>query len=454
MKSSNISFYFVLYIVAMVTVFVITMERDDLLKQRDEDLAHLVEVYVKPLALSAYVDTARFFIEQNQPITREPVRIRAKVDGPVDKSDVVFSLLDAHRLFPEETEQPIEGTMLNEAGDGVLMTSPLQEGVYRFMVAANTRRITTMGNKMHVFIRDTTYTVGYSPRLENVDRDTTFLIAKVERSGVSSPPITLSVQEAVENWVVGPAFNKKIFLSGAENPDLVVFGASAGRIERSPEASFVTFVWDVPALGKRSFTVTADARRGLGERDRAATTFMVDVLPATFVTPPSEKGFWGIPYAFDGQIAGLSPLDLSVDIVHDGQPMENKPAVPKIVLVPERNWKSLAFSVLYRGTKIKDHRAALTAPPPPQIKWVQQNIDRDKHLFVISAAASDPVGGAVTLSLQSQPPGIARLDKIRGTSFTISVNLEGKPSAVFLKLTATDQYGGTSVSSKQFNIPQ
>ena len=56
-----ISFYFVLYLVAIVTVFVITMERDTLLRRRDEDIAHLVEIYVKPLRLAPAIDTARFF---------------------------------------------------------------------------------------------------------------------------------------------------------------------------------------------------------------------------------------------------------------------------------------------------------------------------------------------------------------------------------------------------------
>jgi len=31
------------------------------------------------------------------------------------------------------------------------------------------------------------------------------------------------------------------------------------------------------------------------------------------------------------------------------------------------------------------------------------------------------------MSLESQPGGIARLDKMRGTSFTITIDLESKP---------------------------
>jgi hypothetical protein len=85
---------------------------------------------------------------------------------------------------------------------------------------------------------------------------------------------------------------------------------------------------------------------------------------------------------------------------------------------------------------------------------VQQNLDRARNVFLITVASADPTGGPVRMSVEAQPSGIAQLDKIRGTSFTINVNLAGKPSAVFLKLTATDQYGGRSTSSKQFNIPQ
>jgi hypothetical protein len=124
------------------------------------------------------------------------------------------------------------------------------------------------------------------------------------------------------------------------------------------------------------------------------------------------------------------------------------------VITPDRKWSKLAFKVLYRGNLIKEHQATLSAPPPPQIKWVQQNLDRGNNSFVITAAAVDALGGPVRMSIESQPQGLVTMDKVRGTSFKISINLSSKPSAIFLKLTATDAYGGTSVSSKQFNIPQ
>lgn len=213
-------------------------------------------------------------------------------------------------------------------------------------------------------------------------------------------------------------------------------------------------MWEKPSLGKRSFTVAADANRGFGEKDRATVTFGVEVLPATFVTSPSNKGFWGIPYTFDGQLVGLNPLDITVEIQRDGQSLGVKPVVPKVIVTPERGWNSLLFKIFYREAVIKEHRVSLSAPPPPQIRWVQQNLDRAKKVFMISVASADPTGGPVKMSIESQPPGIAQMDKIRGTAFTINVNLAGNPTAVFLKLTATDQYGGQSTSSKQFNIPR
>ena len=140
--------------------------------------------------------------------------------------------------------------------------------------------------------------------------------------------------------------------------------------------------------------------------------------------------------------------------MHDGQTLHTKPVVPRDTIVPDRSWNALTFRVLYRDAVIREHRVALFAPPPPQIKWVQQSIDRTRNMFVITLTSSDPVGGPVRVSLQTQPSGLATIDKIRGTSFTISVNLESKPSAIYIKLTATDQYGGQSVSSRQFNVPQ
>jgi len=458
MKTSSLSFYFVLYIVAIITVFAITVERDHLLKQRDEVIAHLISVYVKPLQLAAYVDTTRIFIEPTRTQTRDSVALRIKVEGPIEKNDVTFALYRAEKLLEngEVQSQGLLGAVRNVGGDGILICPPLEEGTYKFYVSGYKRRIITDGNLMRVSIGDTTYAIPYSAALEMVDRDTTVLLAKVARTGVIPPQLTLSVQEAQENWVLGPPYRKKIFVGGTENLQRVSFAVSApGRIEMGSAAeSYVLMAWDKPTLGKSTFTVSADANRGFGEKDRASVTFKVEVLPAAFISTPSAKGFWGIPYTFDGQLVGLNPLDLSVDVSHDGYSIWTKPVLPKVSVTPEKTWNTLLFRVLYRGTLVKEHTVSLSAPPPPQIKWVQQNLDRSRNVLTISVASSDPTGGPVRLSLQAQPAGIARLDKVAGTTFTITVSLEGKPPAVYLRLSATDQYGGQSVSTKQFNIPQ
>jgi hypothetical protein len=456
--TSGISFYFILYTVAIITVFVITMERDQLLRQRDEDLAHLVQVYIKPLQLSASVDTARFFVAAGQSLTAESLVVRAFADGPIDKKDITYSLVDAFRILPDGSDERVDRDirLRNIDGEGVLVCPPVQEGTYLFTVAGYKKRILSDGKTMKVLIKDTSYVVAYSRRLEKVDRDTTLLIVKVERSGLVPPQLILSVQETRENWVLNVPYRKKIFVGGVESLSGVSFTASApGRMERTVDAgSFVTLVWEKPNLGQQLFTVAGDAGRGFGTKDRGTVTFTVEVRPATFVTPPAEKGFWGIPYVFDGQIVGINPLDLAVQAAHDGQQLHVRPAVPRDTIVPERTWNILAFRVLYHDATIREHRVQLSAPPPPQIRWVQQNLDRARHVYVITLAAADPVGGPVRVSLQSQPAGIVQLDKIRGTTFTITVNLESKPSAVYLKLTATDQYGGQSVSSRQFNLSQ
>lgn len=456
--TSGISFYFILYTVAIITVFVITMERDQLLRQRDEDLAHLVQVYIKQLHLSASVDTARFFVGAGQSVTAESLVVRVLAEGPIDKKDIAYSLVDASRILPDGSEEHVDRDirLRNIDGDGVLVCPPVQEGTYLFNVAGYKKRILSDGKNMKVLIKDSSYVISYSKRLEQVDRDSTLLIVKVTRSGVVPPQLMLSVQEIRDNWVLGVPYRKKIFIGGVESLSGVSFSTSApGRIERSADAgSFVTLVWEKPEQGQRSFTVTGDAGRGFGTKDRGTVSFTVEVRPATFVTPPAEKGFWGIPYVFDGQIIGIDPLNLTVQAAHDGQQLHVRPAVPRDTIVPERTWNLLAFRVLYRDATIREHRVQLAAPPPPQIRWVQQNLDRVRHVYVIALTATDPLGGPVRVSLQSQPAGIVQLDKIRGTAFTITVNLESKPSAVYLRLTATDQYGGQTVSSRQFNLSQ
>ena len=215
MKSSSISFYFVLYLVAIITVFVITNERDSLLRQRDEDMAHLIAIYVKPLRLSAYVDTARFFVEPNQAVTSSPVRVHVKADGPLDRGDIVFTLVGARSI--ESGAIDLQGIhALNEGGDGVVVCPQLQPGIYTLTVAGYKRRLISDGKRMKVVIRDTTYEIQYSPNLERVDRDTAILLAKVEKSGLVPPRVTLSVSNANDTWVVGPPFTKQIFVGGCK----------------------------------------------------------------------------------------------------------------------------------------------------------------------------------------------------------------------------------------------
>ncbi len=458
MKTEGLSFYFVLYVVAIITVFAITVERDRVLNQRDEAIAQLVSAYVRPLVLSSYVDTARFFIEPTYTMTRDSIRIRIKVDGPLAKNDVIFNVLDSKKIEgPEKLPvTEVSAVVRNEEEDGLFLYRSLEEGIYEFSVSGYKRRIITDGDSMRVAIGDTSYVIPYNESLMRVDRDTALLVAKVTKSGVVPPQLTLSVQETQENWVLGPPYKKKIFVGGIEDLRKASFSVGVpGRIEAvSATGSYVTLVWDRPTLGRRSFTVASNANRGFGEKDRASVTLGVEVFPATFISAPFGKAYWGIPYQFDGQLVGLNPLDLTVEASHDGQSLGVKPAVPKVSLTPDRTWNSLLFKVLYRDVVVKEHRVPVTSPPPPQIRWVQQNLDRSRNVFTISVACSDPTGGPVRLSLLSQPSGIARLDKVMGTAFTVTVNLEGKPPAVFIKLSATDQYGGQSVSTKQFNIPQ
>lgn len=458
MKHTDISYYFVLYLVAIITVFAITVERDKTLEQRNDVIANLVEVYVRPLQMSAYDDTTRFYIAPNRETTAESVQSKIRTEGPLVTNDIAFTLVEAEKVLAggELREKPIAGEVRNENGDGVLTYPPLEVGTFLFRVSGYKNRVRLLpGGGMVIPVRDTVYHIPYSKRLENVDKDTATLIVKVTKSGVEPQQLTLNVQETAENWIIGPPYSKKIFVAGIEDIGSVNFSVGPdGHIEAARGSSFATFAWNSPLPGRHSFTVNGSAARGLGGKDRASVVFEVNVQPASFVTQPSDHGFWGVPYTFDGQIVGLNPIDLTVEVLHDGKSTGTQPVVPKIVLSPERSWGTLAFKVIYHSVVIKEHKASLTSPAPPQIRWLQQNLDRGRNTFTVVLAAADAGGAAVTLSLQSQPQGIARLDKIKGTSFTITVDLRDKPSAVFLKVTASDQYGGQNTSSKQFNIAQ
>jgi len=454
-SSGRISFYFVLYLVAIISVFVITMERDTLLRKRDDDIAHLVEIYLKPLHLTAAVDTTRYFLPANREETAEPLKLLAKADGPIDRNDIQYTLLSIRKVEGTESDTPaLDGaTFANEQGDGVLSFPHLGAGVYEFVVAGYKPRVIRRGDIMRVAIRDTTYEIPYSDRLAHIDRDTAVLVASVVKSGIEPTQLVVSTDQSRETWVVGPPYSKKIFVGGVESPEHVTFNAGQFHVERTRgERAFVTLVWDRPTIGVHPFTITALGNRGLGEKDRASVSFAVEVLPATFTSNPPHRAFWGIPYVFDGGIVGVNPVDLSVEFTRNGAAVWTRPAVPKDTVLPDRSWLDMTFKILYHGIVVKEHRASVEAPPPPQIRWVKQELDHASNTLLVTVNCTDPAGGPVRMSLESQPGGLARLDRVHGTSFTITVNTDGALAGIFLKLTAVDQYGGQANSSRQFSL--
>jgi hypothetical protein len=456
MKSTDISYYFALYLVAIITVFAITLERDEAFDVRDHLIADLLEVYLRPLKLSPYADTSRFYIQANRSQTDDSIQVKFKVEGPLITDDVEYAVLQVRYADGRGTwqDKSPSGRFINQEGDGIFLYPPLSEGIYEFTIAGHKNRVRIDGRHMSIPVKDTVYEIPYSKTLEAIDLDTTVLVVKVTKSGIEPNRLVLTVSEKQENWVVGVPYVKKIFVSGVEDVRFVKFQVSpTGRISLPTTGeSFVSFTWDEPIPGKKQFTVSANANRGFGEKDQANIGFEVNVQPAMFETQPAEKGFWGIPYQFDGKIVGLNPLDLSVEILHDNEMIDKKPVVPKISVTPMKDWATLRFKVVYRGVVLKEHTAEILPPAPPQIKWVQQNYDKVRDVFEVTVVCTDAGGGAVKLSVQSQPTGIARLDKFRGTEFKITCNVKDKPPSVFLKLTATDDFGGQSTSSKQFPL--
>lgn len=455
-KSSDISYYFALYLVAIITVFAITLERDEAFEVRDQLIANLLEVYLRPLHLSPYADTSRFYIEANQSMTPDSIRVKFKVEGPLITEDVQYEVIQARYVPPggEWAEVEPAGRFENKEGDGIFSCPPLREGLHEFTIVGFKNRVRVEGRHMYIPVKDSVYEIPYSRTLERIDHDTTLLIVTVTKSGVEPNRLALSVSEKEENWVVGVPYVKKIFVSGVEDIRPLKFQASpVGRISPSSSGeSFATFTWDDPLPGKKSFVITANAARGLGNKDFASISFDVNVQPALFETQPAEKGFWGIPYQFDGKIIGLNPLELTVEIYHENELIDKAPVIPKVKVTPLKDWNSLRFRVVYRGVVLKEHEVEILPPAPPQIKWVQQNYDKTRDVFEVTIVVTDAGGGPVKLTMQSQPPGIARLDKLRGTEFKITCNVKDKPPSVFLKLTATDDFGGQSTSSKQFPL--
>ncbi len=424
------SFYFVMYLVALVSLLEVMTERDE--AQR-EIVQILVSKISEPPELEV-PDTVVWFAKQD---SRSLIKVRGLENG-TEKATILYELKSVGGGAPEGLSTPISK---DTEGNGILSGAVLEKGFYNLQATAQVSRelpadlpeavrdliIRQLGNEIPLKSKPVSFTL------------------KVEGAGSAPPKLTLNVEPPKDDkWIVGSPYVKNIYVGGPP-PDIVDFSVSDGRFHLVKDIGRVRLEWANPMVssGPISVTVSGRANRGAApELENATTTFAVNITPPRWDPDPQVEAYWDVPFTFASGVRGLDPNKYTVEILANGNPFKSLSAVEyPFTFKPERSWTSLTFRVLSMvNTEMLRKEIPVKKPIAPQIKMAGSTWQGSDYLIKFTSA--DVGNGDVVVDNASvvQPEGItSRLDTRRGKAFTLIVqNLQtARPNAIKVKIIVT-----------------
>lgn len=425
------SFYFILYLVALVSLLDVITERDD--AQRE-----IAEILVKKISEAPELqipDTLIWFVQDS---SRALLKVRG-LDAPAERTNIEYELRSPDGDLPQGLSRTIEK---DAEGNGILTGTFEEKGLYRLQAFANVNR--ELPAELPESVRDL-----IRRQLGNEIPLTTKPVSftlKVEALGAAPPQLTLSVEPPRDDkWIVGSPYVKNIYVGGP-SPDIVNFSVSDSRFFLTKDVGRIRLEWANPMVTENPVTVTVagQARRGAApELENASTSFTVIVTPPRWDPEPPPEAYWEVPFSYASGVRGLDPGKFTVEITANGSiPVKTLSAVEfPFEFKPQRTWTSLTFRVLsMTNTEMLRKQIPVKKPIAPQIKWAGSTWQGND--YVIRFTSADVGNGDVTIDNCSviQPEGIvSRLDTRRGKMFNLIVqNLHAsRPNAIKIKVTVT-----------------
>ncbi len=425
------SFYFVLYLVALVSLL-------DVITERDDAQMEIVQILVKKISEPPELQVPDTLIWFAKDTSRALIKVRG-LETPTEKANILYEIEPTEGSLPEGLQTLVAK---DEEGNGILAGKIPEKGFYKLQATARVNR--ELPNELPDAVRDLIVRQ-LGNEIPLTTKPVSFTL-RVEGAGAAPPKLTLNVEPPKDDkWIVGTPFVKNIYVGGP-SADIVGFSSSDSRFTIVKDIGKIRVQWENPIVTSKpiNVTISGQAHRGAApELENASTNFTVTVAPPRWDPEPQVEAYWDVPYTFSSGVHGLDANKFTVEIVANGStPVKTLSAVEyPFIFKPERTWTSLTFRVLsVVHTEMLRKEIPVKKPVAPQIRWAGSTWQGSE--YHIKFTSVDVGNGDVVIDNCTviQPEGItSRLDGRRGKAFTLIVqNLQAtRPSAIKIKVTVT-----------------
>ena len=403
------SFYFILYLVAIVSLL-------DVITERDEAQQEMVDVLVKKIT-SAPVLSARDTVVWT---ARDSGRAKISVAGLSNPLEIASIRYMIASLDPATPEGIAENPMIDSEGNAILTGKINQKGTYNFLASATVER--EIPADIPEAVRDAIRRL--SGDVVPLETAPVHLVVRVDGRNTVGPGLTLNVEPPGEDkWILGAQYTKNIYVGGPP-PDMVKFTWSDSRFALRRDVGKIQLIWVTPVSGVTRVVVHADANRELGELDHAQASFTVEVAPPRWQPEPRRIAYNRVAYQFESVLGGLPPNDYAIQVLANGTEVKAtvKPNELPYEVVPDQSWKTMTFRAVGHATTLKEIQIPVKDPPPPQIRWQGESHEGNDH--IIKFYCEDVNGGDVNINFNVvQPQGVKVImsPPVRGKSFSIAI---------------------------------
>jgi hypothetical protein len=403
------SFYFILYLVAIVSLL-------DVITERDEAQEEIVSVLLKKIT-SAPVLSARDTVVWTAKDSGRAVISVAGLSSPLEMANIRYMVAS---LDPEPPEGVSTEPAVDPKGNAILTGRIAERGTYNFQAVATVER--EMPTDIPEAVRDAIHRV--SGDRVSLQTEPVSFVVKVEGRNIVGPALTLNVEPPGEDkWILGVPYTKNIYVGGP-SPEVVTFACSDSRFKITKDVGKIQLSWAQPMSGLTRVLVRANANRELGDLDYAETKFTIDVGPPRWQPEPRPMAYNRVTYRFESTLGGLSPDVYRIQVIANKTDIKAtvSPHQFPYELKPDPSWKTLTFRAMGRSAMLKEVEIPVKDPPPPQIRWQGESHEGNNH--IIKFYCEDVDGGDVNINFNVvQPQGVKALmsPPVRGKSFTITI---------------------------------
>lgn len=436
------SFYFILYLVAIVSLL-------DVITERDEAQEEMVGLLLKKIASAPVLSTRDTVVWTAKDSGRAMITV-AGLATPLEMTNIRYAIASLDQAPPRGVQTD---PVIDQSGNAILSGKIAEKGTYNFQATATVER--EIPDDIPEAVRDAINRLSGS-KVALKTQPVNFVV-KVEGKTTSAPALTLNIEPpADDKWILGVPYAKNIYVGGPP-PELVTFTCPDSRFKITKDVGRIQLTWAQPMSGITRITVKANANREQGSLDFAEAKFTVDVGPPRWQPEPRPTAYNRVPYRFESTLGGLSPNDYSIQVLANKTELKTtiSPNQFPYEVKPDPSWKTMTFRAMGRSAKLKEIEIPVKDPPPPQIRWQGESHDGNNH--IIKFYCEDVDGGDVNVNFNIvQPQGVRAVmsPPVRGKSFTITIRDVSniKQSQVEMAVTAIGIGGASKTPARTVMI--